>query len=175
MKTFFRPYQTVRQLRPLPFLPQRVQRPFSPYKPSSHIKPYRSFSPYIRRATFTTSPTAIPPPNQDATTAPKSDIPKSPPPSVPEVAESSEEHPEPPKRPSYQLTFTCKPCQKRSSHEISKQGYHYGTVLITCPNCKNRHVISDHLKVSPRHTRKLGDLRLEIASLVDGSLTKCDR
>lgn len=47
--------------------------------------------------------------------------------------------------PSYQLTFTCKPCSTRSSHKISKQGYHKGSVLITCPECRNRHVISDHL------------------------------
>lgn len=52
-------------------------------------------------------------------------------------------------RPVYQLTFTCKPCNYRSAHEISKHGYHTGTVLITCPECKNRHVISDHLKVIP--------------------------
>lgn len=50
-------------------------------------------------------------------------------------------------KPGYHLTFTCKPCGFRSTHSISKQGYHNGTVLITCPDCKNRHVISDHLKV----------------------------
>ena len=49
--------------------------------------------------------------------------------------------------PSYQMTFTCKPCMNRSSHKISKQGYHHGAVLITCPHCKNRHVISDHLGI----------------------------
>ncbi|KAI9738763.1 MAG: hypothetical protein M1834_008270 [Cirrosporium novae-zelandiae] len=49
--------------------------------------------------------------------------------------------------PAYELTFTCKPCGSRSSHRISKQGYHKGTVLITCPGCKNRHVISDNLKI----------------------------
>ena len=56
---------------------------------------------------------------------------------------------EPPRdlRPAYQLTFTCKPCGARSSHRVTKQGYHKGTVLITCPDCKNRHVITDHLKV----------------------------
>jgi mitochondrial protein import protein ZIM17 len=49
--------------------------------------------------------------------------------------------------PAYQLTFTCKPCSTRSSHRVTKQGYHHGTTLITCPNCKARHLISDHLKI----------------------------
>ncbi|KAF8246890.1 hypothetical protein K440DRAFT_506947, partial [Wilcoxina mikolae CBS 423.85] len=52
--------------------------------------------------------------------------------------------PEPP-QPSYHLTFTCRPCQTRSTHTVSKQAYHGGTVLIQCPGCKNRHVITDHL------------------------------
>lgn len=51
--------------------------------------------------------------------------------------------------PAYELTFTCKQCSTRSSHRVSKQGYHHGTVLISCPGCKNRHLISDHLKVRP--------------------------
>lgn len=50
-------------------------------------------------------------------------------------------------QPSYEMTFTCRKCLERSSHKISKQGYHHGTILITCPGCKNRHLISDHLKV----------------------------
>ncbi|WEW58085.1 hypothetical protein PRK78_003552 [Emydomyces testavorans] len=49
--------------------------------------------------------------------------------------------------PSYLITFTCKPCSHRSGHRISKLGYHKGTVLITCPNCRNRHIISDHLNI----------------------------
>lgn len=53
-----------------------------------------------------------------------------------------------PPKPEYQITFTCDPCGTRSSHKISKQGYHKGSVLISCPECKNRHVISDHLGVS---------------------------
>jgi protein import protein ZIM17 len=50
--------------------------------------------------------------------------------------------------PSYEMTFTCKPCFTRSTHRISKQGYHRGSILITCPECRNRHIISDHLNVS---------------------------
>lgn len=57
--------------------------------------------------------------------------------------------------PSYELTFTCNVCKTRSSHRLSKQGYHKGTVLIGCPECKNRHLISDHLKVSKLSRRRM--------------------
>ncbi|KAF8475930.1 DNL zinc finger-domain-containing protein, partial [Kalaharituber pfeilii] len=50
-------------------------------------------------------------------------------------------------RPSYELTFTCKPCGVRSTHVVSKQAYHHGTTLVRCPGCKDRHVITDHLKI----------------------------
>ncbi|CAN6600363.1 mitochondrial protein import protein Zim17p [Trichomonascus vanleenenianus] len=52
-----------------------------------------------------------------------------------------------PQKPQYQLSFTCKKCSTRSTHVISKQAYHKGTVLIECPGCKNRHLIADHLKI----------------------------
>ncbi|EEH19415.1 hypothetical protein PABG_01734 [Paracoccidioides brasiliensis Pb03] len=48
---------------------------------------------------------------------------------------------------AFLITFTCKPCSHRSSHRISQHGYYKGTVLITCPECKNRHIISDHLNI----------------------------
>lgn len=50
-------------------------------------------------------------------------------------------------QPSYELTFTCKKCLDRSSHRITKQAYHFGTVLVNCPGCKSRHLIADHMKV----------------------------
>lgn len=56
--------------------------------------------------------------------------------------------------PAYDLTFTCKKCLSRSTHRVSKQGFYKGTVLITCSGCKNRHLISDHLKVG-LHDRAL--------------------
>ena len=52
--------------------------------------------------------------------------------------------------PSYELTFTCKPCFHRATHRVSKQGYTKGTVIITCPKCQARHLISDHLRVRIR-------------------------
>ena len=49
--------------------------------------------------------------------------------------------------PSYEMRFTCKKCMTPQTHRMSKQAYHHGTVLATCPGCKNRHLIADHLKV----------------------------
>lgn len=58
--------------------------------------------------------------------------------------------------PAYEIYFTCKPCSHRSGpHRVTKQGFHKGTTLITCPSCKNRHVVSDHLRI---FTDKGGDL-----------------
>ena len=68
--------------------------------------------------------------------------------------------------PSYELTFTCKPCRHRSTHVVSKQGYHKGTVLITCFECKNRHVISDHLKIFADKSFTLEQLLQEKGELV---------
>ncbi|KAL5596989.1 hypothetical protein BROUX41_006339 [Berkeleyomyces rouxiae] len=67
--------------------------------------------------------------------------------SLPASSEPSEVLQRKLQEPHYQLTFTCVPCDHRSTHIISKQGYHHGSVLIACPNCTNRHVISDHLNV----------------------------
>lgn len=63
--------------------------------------------------------------------------------------------------PAYHLSFTCKPCLHRSTHRITKQGYHHGTVLVTCPSCKNRHVIADHLKVFLDTSKTLEDILKE--------------
>ncbi|ERS98970.1 hypothetical protein HMPREF1624_04165 [Sporothrix schenckii ATCC 58251] len=58
--------------------------------------------------------------------------------------------------PHYELTFTCLPCGTRSAHHVSKQGYHHGSVLITCPSCRNRHIISDHLGIFGNVTKEGG-------------------
>lgn len=64
------------------------------------------------------------------------------------------------------MTFTCKRCTERSSHKISKQGYHKGTILITCPGCKNRHLISDHLKIFSDQSLTLEDILREKGQLL---------
>lgn len=50
-------------------------------------------------------------------------------------------------KPMLMIAFTCKKCNTRSSHTMSKQAYNNGTVLIQCPGCKGRHLIADHLKI----------------------------
>ncbi|KAI5281916.1 hypothetical protein KEM54_003043 [Ascosphaera aggregata] len=77
--------------------------------------------------------------------------------------------------PAYMITFTCKPCGNRSSHRISHHGYHKGTVLIECPGCKNRHVISDHLKIFMDASSTLEDILAKggqtiIKAKLDGDL-----
>ncbi|CAG8013129.1 unnamed protein product [Penicillium nalgiovense] len=62
---------------------------------------------------------------------------------------------------AYRITFTCKPCGHRSAHRMSKQGYHRGTVLIQCPSCNSRHVMSDHLGVFFEKKTTLEDLLKE--------------
>lgn len=73
---------------------------------------------------------------------------------------------QPPKQPSYELTFTCVPCGTRSAHNVSKQGYHHGSVLIACPSCRNRHIISDHLKIFGQTGLTVEDLMREKGMLV---------
>ena len=88
--------------------------------------------------------------------------------------QSSTTHPPPSSSPStpaekpsaYELTFTCKPCLHRSTHKISTQGYHHGTVLITCPDCKTRHVISDHLKIFADKSFTIEDLMRQKGHIV---------
>jgi mitochondrial protein import protein ZIM17 len=43
------------------------------------------------------------------------------------------------------LGYTCKICQHRSYKNISKIAYEKGIVIVLCKNCKNKHLIVDHL------------------------------
>ncbi|KAJ9106712.1 hypothetical protein QFC19_003024 [Naganishia cerealis] len=49
--------------------------------------------------------------------------------------------------PRLSMTMTCTAgdCGHRSTHEFTKRSYQRGIVIIQCPECKNRHLIADHL------------------------------
>ncbi|TKA83290.1 hypothetical protein B0A55_00811 [Friedmanniomyces simplex] len=63
--------------------------------------------------------------------------------------------------PAYEMHFTCRKCMHRSAHRITKQAYHFGTTLVTCPDCKGRHLISDHLKIFSDKSITVEDLLRE--------------
>ncbi|KAF4540932.1 Signal recognition particle [Lasiodiplodia theobromae] len=119
----------------------------------SHIR--RPQSPSLQPRAFLSQPCR----HAFSTTAKRSE-------SAPAQPDASSAAPEQQEVPQYQMTFTCKVCETRSSHKISKQGYHHGTVLISCPGCKNRHLISDHLRVFADQSTTLEDIMREKGQLV---------
>lgn len=44
---------------------------------------------------------------------------------------------------------------------VSQQAYHRGSVLVQCPGCRNRHVITDHLKIFGDKEKTLEDILQE--------------
>ncbi|KAB5551112.1 DNL zinc finger-domain-containing protein [Coniochaeta sp. 2T2.1] len=146
------------------FHPQQAYRPLflsAPRAPSSTPKSHSPFLSSIRQKHTIPRP----PPSQSRPSPPPSE-PKTLPDTITSSETSSTDSPPSPP-PQYELTFTCVPCDTRSTHKVSKQGYHHGSVLIACPSCKNRHVISDHLKI-------FGDRRVTVEDLLreKGQLVK---
>ncbi|KAH8165372.1 hypothetical protein CIB48_g2865 [Xylaria polymorpha] len=126
--------------------PLRLSPPPSPTPPS---RAYRELS-SPQQGTASHTPYQS---QQDQTAAP--------PPSSPDVTKTRKQL-----EPHYKLAFTCVPCGHRSSHTVSKQGYHHGSVLISCPSCRIRHVISDNLNIFGDRKITVEDLLREKGQLV---------
>mmetsp|Transcript_93447 Transcript_93447/g.166286 ORF Transcript_93447/g.166286 Transcript_93447/m.166286 type:complete len:219 (+) Transcript_93447:30-686(+) len=43
----------------------------------------------------------------------------------------------------FKILFTCKICETRNSHMISRLAYQQGIVIATCPGCNSRHLLAD--------------------------------
>ncbi|KAH9845831.1 DNL zinc finger protein [Teratosphaeria destructans] len=114
------------------------QSPILLLKPRTAVNHCQHHLHQARRESTATPPTSTAQPSPKPLTDNAGDTP----PQTPEeiAARKAQE-------PAYEMTFTCRKCLSRSSHRITKQAYHFGTTLVTCPGCKNRHLISDHLKI----------------------------
>ena len=58
--------------------------------------------------------------------------------------------------PKLSLTFTCtvSDCGERSTHQFTKRAYQKGVVLVQCPGCKNRYVLSQKKKTIILQTKR---------------------
>eukprot|EP00294_Goniomonas_avonlea_P014560 CAMPEP_0114548900 /NCGR_PEP_ID=MMETSP0114-20121206/5236_1 /TAXON_ID=31324 /ORGANISM="Goniomonas sp, Strain m" /LENGTH=156 /DNA_ID=CAMNT_0001733537 /DNA_START=1 /DNA_END=467 /DNA_ORIENTATION=- len=65
--------------------------------------------------------------------------------------------------PKMGIMFTCNKCETRAMKVFAKRSYEKGTVLISCPGCKEKHLIVDNLGL-------FGDdkFNLEVALLARG-------
>jgi len=45
----------------------------------------------------------------------------------------------------FELQYTCKICDTRNSHMISRRAYRKGVVIVVCKECKSKHIIADNL------------------------------
>jgi hypothetical protein len=45
----------------------------------------------------------------------------------------------------FQLQYTCKVCESRNQHTVSRIAYRQGVVIARCKGCDTQHLIADHL------------------------------
>ena len=47
--------------------------------------------------------------------------------------------------PKFQLQYTCKVCDTRNSHSVTRMAYRKGVVIAMCKGCHSKHLIADNL------------------------------
>jgi hypothetical protein len=45
----------------------------------------------------------------------------------------------------FELQYTCKVCETRNCHKVSRTAYNKGVVIATCQGCTSQHLIADNL------------------------------
>lgn len=45
----------------------------------------------------------------------------------------------------FELQYTCKVCETRNSHRVSRMAYRNGVVITVCKGCMSKHLIADNL------------------------------
>lgn len=45
----------------------------------------------------------------------------------------------------FDLLYTCKKCNTRNTHKVSRLAYYEGVVIATCKGCDSQHLIADNL------------------------------
>ncbi|KAK4116551.1 zf-DNL-domain-containing protein [Canariomyces notabilis] len=139
--------------KPRHFLPQTPSVPRTAVRLAHSIPRPRNPSPFRDQQQQQPAVTSTSIPSSSSSSSPPLSQPTTTPAQQPQ-----QQQPNVLQQPHYELTFTCRPCGHRSRHRVSKQGYHQGSVLIACPSCRNRHVISDHLGIFGGDIKTVEDL-----------------
>jgi DNL zinc finger len=57
----------------------------------------------------------------------------------------------------FELQYTCKICETRNCHRVSRAAYTNGVVIAQCKGCKTQHLIADHLGFTQIWKKEKGD------------------
>ena len=65
------------------------------------------------------------------------------------------------------MVYTCGKCETRSAKSFSKQAYEHGVVIVTCPGCESKHLVSDQLGWFGEEGKTIEDIAREKGISID--------